>query len=146
MPPTARHRSDFSSELCCLGVNLQRWASPLATRLLRRVSWRLALIWLQRNRQKEKPRNSSNILCRRQLKIKSSLISCYYAKACNEWLGPSLRLGAWITQLKRNVAAVLSHWRHCVRLPGQGFEPKTFRVDSNVLSHYADWSVRSENL
>ena len=32
---------------------------------------------------------------------------------CNEWWGPFLRLSAWATQLRRNVAAVGSRWRHC---------------------------------
>ena len=38
--------------------------------------------------------------------IKSSLYSRYYAEACNEWRGPSPRLSAWATQLRRNVATV----------------------------------------
>ena len=37
----------------------------------------------------------------------------YYAATCNEWRGPSPRLSAWTTQLRRNVAAVVSRWRHC---------------------------------
>ena len=40
-------------------------------------------------------------------KIKS-LYSRYYAEACNEWWGPSPRLSAWTTQLRRNIAAVAS--------------------------------------
>ena len=46
-------------------------------------------------------------------KIKSSLYSWYYAEAYNEWWGPSPRFSAWATQLRRNVAAVASRWRHC---------------------------------
>ena len=48
--------------------------------------------------------------------------SRYYAEACNEWQGPSPRLSAWATQLRRNVAAVASRWRHWVRFdwPGIG--------------------------
>ena len=34
--------------------------------------------------------------------IKSSLYSRYYAEACNEWRGPSPRLGTGATQLPRN--------------------------------------------
>ena len=30
--PTARHRCDVSSELCCPGVKLRRWTPPLVTR------------------------------------------------------------------------------------------------------------------
>ena len=36
--------------------------------------------------------------------IKFSLYSRYCAEACNEWRGPSPRLSAWSTQLRRNVA------------------------------------------
>ena len=63
-------------------------------------------------------------------KIKSSLYSPYYAEACNEWRGPSPRLSAWATQLRRNVATVASRWRHCVDLTGPGVEPQTSRTDS----------------
>ena len=41
-------------------------------------------------------------------KMKPSLHSPYYAEACNEWQGPSPRLGARATQLRRNVAALAS--------------------------------------
>ena len=43
-----------------------------------------------------------------QIKIKSSLYSLHCADACNEWWGPSPRLSALATQLRRNVAAVAS--------------------------------------
>ena len=38
----------------------------------------------------------------------------------SEWRGPTPRLNAWTTQLRRNVAAVASRWLLCVRfdLPG----------------------------
>ena len=62
-------------------------------------------------------------------KIKSSLYSPYYAEAYNELRGPSLRLSAWATQLRRNVATVVSRWRHCVKLTGPGVEPQTYRID-----------------
>ena len=65
-----------------------------------------------------------------QIKIKSSLYSPYYAEACNELRGPSPRLSAWATQLRRNVATVASRWRHCVDLTGPGIEPQTSRTDS----------------
>ena len=65
-----------------------------------------------------------------QIKIKSSLYSRYYADACNEYRGPSPRLSTWATQLRRNVAAVASHWRHCVDLTDPGFDPQTYRTDS----------------
>ena len=57
------------------------------------------------------------------IQIKSSLHSPYYAEACNELRGPSPRLSAWATQLRRNVATVASRWRHCVDLTGPGVEP-----------------------
>ena len=70
----------------------------------------------------------------RKIKIKSSLYSLYYAEACNELRGPSPRLSAWATQLRRNVATVASRWRHCVDLTGPGIEPQTSRTDSVRLA------------
>ena len=67
-------------------------------------------------------------------KIKSSLYSRYYAEACNEWRGSSLRLSAWATQLRRNVAAVASRWRHCADLTGPEIEPQTSRTESVRLA------------
>ena len=66
--------------------------------------------------------------------IKSSLYSPYYAEACNEWRGPSPRLSAWKTQLRRNVATMASRWRHCADLTGPGIELQTFRTDSVRLA------------
>ena len=66
--------------------------------------------------------------------IKSSLYSLYYAEACNEWRGPSPRLSAWATQLRRNVSAVASRWRHCADLTGPGIEPQTYRTESVRLA------------
>ena len=63
-------------------------------------------------------------------KIKSSLYSPHYAEACNELRGPSPRLSAWATQLRRNVATVASRWRHCADLTGPGIEPQTSRTES----------------
>ena len=53
-------------------------------------------------------------------KIKSSLYWRYYAEACNEWWSPSPRLSVCATQLRRNVAAVASRWRDCVRCDRPG--------------------------
>ena len=69
-----------------------------------------------------------------QIKIKSSLYSPYYAEACNELRGPPPRLSAWAAQLRRNVAAVASRWRHCVDLTGPGIERQTSRTDSVRLA------------
>ena len=66
--------------------------------------------------------------------IKSSLYSPYYAEACNELRGPSPRLSAWATQLRRNAATVASRWRHCVDLTGPGIGPQTSRTDSVLLA------------
>ena len=66
----------------------------------------------------------------RRTQIKSSLYSPHYAEACNELRGPSPRLSAWATQLRRNVATVASRWRHCADLTGPGIEPQTSRTDS----------------
>ena len=67
-------------------------------------------------------------------KIKSSLYSPYYAEACNELRGPSPRLSAWATQLRRNAATVAGRWRHCADLTGPGIEPQTSRTDSVRLA------------
>ena len=69
-----------------------------------------------------------------QNQIKSSLYSSYYAEACNELRGPSPRLSAWATQLRRNVATVASRWRRCVDLTGPVIEPQTSRTDSVRLA------------
>ena len=68
------------------------------------------------------------------IKIKSSLYSRYYAEACNEWRGPSPRLSAWATQLRKNVVAVASRWRHCADLTGPDIEPQTYRTESVRLA------------
>ena len=66
--------------------------------------------------------------------IEFSLYSSYYVEACNEWRGPSPRLSVWATQLRRNIAAVASRWRHCVDLTGSEVEPLTSRTDSVRLA------------
>ena len=48
-------------------------------------------------------------------KIYLRLFSRYYVEACNEWRDPSPRLNTWTTQIRRNIAAVTSRWRHCIR-------------------------------
>ena len=45
--------------------------------------------------------------------------------------GPSYRLST-TTQLRKNVAAVASRWRHCAHLTGPGCELQTSRTDSIV--------------
>ena len=78
-----------------------------------------------------KKRNAKMML---KKKIKSSLYSPYYAEACNELRGPSPRLSAWATQLRRNVATVASRWQHYVDLTGPGIEPQTSLTDSVRLA------------
>ena len=68
------------------------------------------------------------------LQIKSSLYSPYYAEACNEWRGPFPPRSVWATQLRRNVAAVASCWRHCADLTGPGIEPQISRTESVRLA------------
>ena len=53
---------------------------------------------------------------------------------CNVVAGPSPRLSAWATQLRRNVAAGASRWRHCADLTGRGIEPQTSRTESMRLA------------
>ena len=67
-------------------------------------------------------------------KSKSSLYSRHFAEACNEWRGPSLRLSAWTTQQRTNVATVASRWRHCADLTGPGIEPQISSTDSVRLA------------
>ena len=52
----------------------------------------------------------------------------------DEWRGPSPRRSAWATQLRRNVAAVASRWRHCADLTGPGIEPQTSHTNSVRLA------------
>ena len=63
---------------------------------------------------------TTNLKFTKKNQIKSSLYSPYYAEACNELRGPSPRLSAWATQLRRNVATVAGRWRHCVRFDRPG--------------------------
>ena len=69
-----------------------------------------------------------------QHQIKSSLYSPYYAEAYNKLPGPSLRLSAWATQLRRNAATAASRWRHRADLTGPGVDPQTSRTDSVRLA------------
>ena len=71
-------------------------------------------------------------------KIKSSIYSGYYADACNEQRGPSLRHGTWATQKRRSGGEPFAKVSD---FTGQGIELKTFRADRNVLNHYANWPV-----
>ena len=68
------------------------------------------------------------------LKIEPLLYSRYYAKARNEWRGPSPLLSAEATQLRRNVAAVARRGRHCADLTSLGIEHRTSRTDSVGLA------------
>ena len=66
--------------------------------------------------------------------MKSSLYSLYYAKACYQWRSPPPRLSAWATHLQRNVTAVASHWRLCVRFNQPGIRTQTSITDSDALN------------
>ena len=50
-------------------------------------------------------------------------------------VGSFPRFSAWTTQLRRNVAAVASRWRHCVTFHPLGIEPKTLNTDSDVFNY-----------
>ena len=56
----------------------------------------------------------SIVYCLAVTQIKSNL---HYTRGItpkrNEWRGPSPRQGVCTTQLRRNIAAVASRWRHC---------------------------------
>ena len=64
------------------------------------------------------------------IQIKSSLYLPYYAETCSKLRGPSPLLSAWATQLRRNVVAVASRWRHCADLTGSGIESGSARYRS----------------
>ena len=58
-------------------------------------------------------------------KINTTIYSRYYAKACNEWRGPSPRLGARAKQLRRNVSAVASRYDTVPDLTSPEIVPRT---------------------
>ena len=63
--------------------------------------------------------------------------------ATNEWRGPTPPLSAWATQLRRNIAAVASRWRHVVSdLAVPGIEILTSRTCRDFLHHFAHRRVR----
>ena len=88
------------------------------------------LLWRHTGILNKLNKYSTMLLITNQNQIKSSLYSPYYAEACNELRGPSPRLSAWATQLRRSAATVASRWRHCADLTGPGIEPQTSRTDS----------------
>ena len=67
-------------------------------------------------------------------KIKSPLRSRYYTEACNEWRDPSPRLSVWTTQLRRNIAAVASRWRHSVQFDRPRNPTQNHDDDSDVFN------------
>ena len=77
------------------------------------------------------------IFVKKKSKIKPALSSRYYAEACNEW---RIHLCCLAPGLHRNIAAIASRWRHCVRSDRPGIEPQTFLTDSNVFNHSANRS------
>ena len=52
----------------------------------------------------------------------------------NEWRGPSPRLSAWATQLRRHVAAVASRRRHSDPFDRPGNRTPNLRTDSDDLT------------
>ena len=54
-------------------------------------------------------------------------------EACNKWRGPSPLPSAWATQLRRNIVAVATSWRHCVRLDRSVNRTKDLRFGSGVF-------------
>ena len=59
-------------------------------------------------------KKKSNLHCNRFIKLAVAL------QRRSEWRGPTPRLNAWTTQLRRNVAAVASRWLLCVRFDRPG--------------------------
>ena len=70
----------------------------------------------------------------KKIQVKSSIYTQYYAEARNEWWGPSSLLSARATQLCRNVAAVISRWRHCVQFDRRGKQSHTFCTDGDAIA------------
>ena len=62
------------------------------------------------------------------------IILAVLRRSVYELRGPSPRLSAWATQLRRNVATVACRWRHYADLTGPGMEPQTSRTDSVRLA------------
>ena len=58
----------------------------------------------------------SNFHCRPTPFVKLATVP----KHGSEWRGPTPRLSAWATQVRRNVAAVASRWLDCVRFDRPG--------------------------
>ena len=81
------------------------------------------------------------LLLHRKKKIKSSLYSRLYAETCNEWWSPSPWLSTWTTQLRRNIAAVVSCWRHCIRFDRPGNRTQTSCIDSDIFNNHANGSI-----
>ena len=73
------------------------------------------------------------------LQPKTFITLAILTEAGNEWQVFSPRLSAWATQLRRNLAAVVSRGRHSVRTSVPRIEPKTFRVGSDIFNHYTKW-------
>ena len=73
----------------------------------------------------------NGIFCAQILYIKSNL---HYTRRITPKRGPSPRLSAWATQLRRNAATVASRWRHCADLTGPGIESQTYRTGSVRLA------------
>ena len=59
-------------------------------------------------------KKKSNLYCTRFIKL------AVVPKRGSEWRGPTPRLSAWATQLRRNVAAVVCRWLYCVRFDRRG--------------------------
>ena len=59
-------------------------------------------------------KKKSSLYCNRFIKLAVVL------QRRSEWRGPTPRLNAWTTQLRRNVAAVASRWLLCVRFDRPG--------------------------
>ena len=55
-----------------------------------------------------------NLLCTRFIKL------AVVPKRGSEWRGPTPRLSAWATQVRKNVKTVASRWLHCVQFDRPG--------------------------
>ena len=70
---------------------------------------------------------------KKNIKIKPSIYSSHFAEAYNECRGPSTRLSACATQLRRNVAAVANVGDIMSDLTGPGIELQIYRTDCVCL-------------
>ena len=75
-------------------------------------------------------------------KIKSTLYSRYYAKPCNEWRAPPLRLSAWATQERRSGGEPLATL--CPIWPARELNPRPSAPVAMSSTTQTRWTKRGK--